>query len=67
VYCSAAENYHQNTESSYDALILKAEGENFDYKNTEVYLRLISICQYIASLTDGNALEKFKKIKGLGL
>jgi len=67
VYCSATENYHQGTEISYDKLILKAEGESFDYKNEDLYLRLISICQYIASLTDGNALEKFKKMKGLGI
>jgi len=67
VYCKATENYHQGTQSSYDKLILKAEGQNFDYQNSELYSRLISICQYIASLTDGNALEKFKKIKGLGI
>ncbi len=67
VYCQASENYHTNTQSFYDKLILKAEGENFDYKNPDTYSRLISICQYIASLTDGNALENFKKIKGLGI
>lgn len=66
-YCKASENYHTNSQSFYDKLILKAEGENFDFKNPDTYTRLISICQYIASLTDGNALEKFKKIKGLGI
>ncbi len=66
-YCHATENYNKGQETSYDNLILKAEGENFDYKNKDLYLRLISICQYVASLTDGNALQKFKKIKGLGV
>jgi len=66
-YCKATENYVENEQTSYDELILKAEGENFDYKNKDLYLRLISICQYVASLTDGNALQKFKKIKGIGI
>ena len=66
-YCTAAENYANNCNTSYDDLILNVEGQNFDYKNENLYIRLISICQYVASLTDGNALEKFKKIKGLGI
>lgn len=66
-YCNAAENYINNQTTSYDKLILKVEGHQFDFKNEDLYERLISICQYVASLTDGNALEKFKKIKGLGL
>ena len=66
-YCQATQNYIAENQTSYDELILKAEGENFDYKNKDLYLRLISICQYVASLTDGNALQKFKKIKGLGI
>jgi len=44
---------------------LKAEGNHFDYKNEDLYSRLISISNYVASLTDGNALLKFQKIKGL--
>ncbi len=66
-YNVATQNYHQSAQTSYDKLILRAEGEHFDYKNTDLYSRLINICQYVASLTDGNALEKFKKIKGLGI
>jgi len=64
-YCSATNNYNQNTASNYDKLILKAEGVNFDYKNEDLYARLISISNYVASLTDGNALLKFQKIRGL--
>jgi len=29
-----------------------------------LYLRVLSICGYVASLTDGYALELFKKLKG---
>ncbi len=66
-YCNAVSNYHDNTLSNYDNLILKAEGENFDYKNQDVYLRNLSVCKYAASLTDGNAVTKFQKIKGFGI
>ena len=66
-YCTATNNYHNQSETAYDKLILKAEGEHFDYKNKDLYCRLISISQYVASLTDGNALQKFNKVKGFGL
>ncbi|MBW1296168.1 deoxyguanosinetriphosphate triphosphohydrolase [Aquimarina litoralis] len=64
-YCTATTNYNNQEASNYDKLILKAEGNNFDYTNDDVYTRLISISNYVASLTDGNALLKFQKIRGL--
>ncbi len=66
-YCIATDNYSANNASNYDELILKAEGGNFDYANEDLYTRLIGICKYVASLTDGNALLKFQKIRGLQL
>ena len=66
-YCTAVANYHADTLTNYDQLILNAEGRNFDYKNSSVYLRNLEICNYVASLTDGNALLKFQKIKGASL
>ncbi|KZS39441.1 dGTPase [Aquimarina aggregata] len=66
-YCVATDNFNQNKSSNYDKLILRAEGQNFDYKNENLYSRLISISNYVASLTDGNALLKFQKIRGLQL
>jgi len=64
-YCTATDNFNKERASNYDKLILKAEGSNFDHKNDDLYTRLISISNYVASLTDGNALLKFQKIKGL--
>ncbi|WP_299223195.1 deoxyguanosinetriphosphate triphosphohydrolase [uncultured Aquimarina sp.] len=64
-YCTATDNFNNERASNYDKLILKAEGNNFDHKNDNLYTRLISISNYVASLTDGNALLKFQKIKGL--
>ncbi|WP_062054730.1 dGTP triphosphohydrolase [Aquimarina longa] len=66
-YCVAADNFNQDQSSNYDKLILRAEGANFDYKNEDLYTRLIGISNYIASLTDGNALLKFQKIRGFGI
>ncbi len=64
-YCTATNHFINQQASNYDKLILKAEGSNFDYKSDDLYTRLISISNYVASLTDGNALLKFQKIKGL--
>jgi len=64
-YCTATDNFNNDIASNYDQLILKAEGTNFDYRKEDIYTRLISISNYVASLTDGNALLKFQKIKGL--
>ncbi len=66
-YCVATDNYNQDKSSNYDKLILRAEGSNFDYKNDDLYTRLLSISNFVASLTDGNALLKFQKIRGLQL
>lgn len=63
-YCKATENFGKGTCTNYDKLILKAEEGCFDYISEDLYTRLISICKYVASLTDGNALLKFQKIKG---
>ncbi len=64
-YCVATDNFNQDKSSNYDKLILRAEGNNFDYTHEDLYTRLISISKYVASLTDGNALLKFQKIRGL--
>jgi len=64
-YCQAAENFNNGEASNYNQLILSAEDSNFDYKNEDLYSRLMSISNYVSSLTDGNALLKFQKIKGL--
>ena len=66
-FCVATDHYNHGADSNYDKLILRAEGANFDYKNEDLYTRLISISNYVASLTDGNALLKFQKIRGLQL
>ncbi|RZS98998.1 deoxyguanosinetriphosphate triphosphohydrolase [Aquimarina brevivitae] len=63
-FVSATENFHHHS-TNYDKLILRSEKDAFDYQNVDVYTRLISICKYVASLTDGNALLKYQKIRGL--
>ncbi len=66
-YCTATDNFNEGKSSNYDKLILRAEGIHFDYQNEDLYSRLISISNFVASLTDGNALLKFQKIRGLQL
>ena len=66
-YYTAAEHYQSDTESMYDKLLLRAEGKHFMYKTGDAYQRILSICSYVASLTDSQALQKFRKIKGLDI
>ncbi len=66
-YCTAVNNFHRDSLTAFDQLILRNEAGKFDYQNEDLYLRLIGICQYVASLTDGNALQKYREIKGMAL
>ena len=66
-FCTATEHYHEDNLTNYDQLILKSDGAYFDFKNEDLYVRLLQICSYVASLTDGNALLKFQKIRGMAI
>ncbi len=54
---------NQNT-SNFDELILKALAHTHDYKSMSLYQRLMLACSHVASMTDGNALQQFKKMSG---
>ncbi len=66
-YCGAMDRLVNDQAATYDQLLLRAVGNNFDYKHPDLYTRLIGVSNYVASLTDGNALRTFQKIRGLEL
>ncbi|MFZ0489215.1 MAG: dGTPase, partial [Salegentibacter sp.] len=55
--------------SNYNRLVLKSVPELQHLQNEEagVYQKLLQICSYTASLTDGFTVASFKKYKGLSL
>lgn len=63
VFTSAAYNYQNGNESNYDRLILNNFLNEFDFEQLSTYQMLLEICSHVASLTDGNALQVFKKLE----
>jgi dGTPase len=63
VFLTAINNKYENTLTNYDKLILFLLPESLKEPNPNQYLRILSICGYVASLTDGFALQLYKKIK----
>jgi len=62
-YCSAFENKMQGKAINYDHLLIRHIGmSKQEHQNTYDYL--MSICNYISKLTDGKALQLFKKMNG---
>lgn len=62
-FSTAMENFNNGRERSYDLLLLRAM--DFDMnRNRDTYGYLLEVCSYISQLTDGNALQIFKKIRG---
>lgn len=64
-YTLAVNNNFEGKASSYDGLILKTLPEKIDIENESLYHRLLSICHYVASLSDSNAISTFKTLKGI--
>ena len=62
VFLAASNNKHNECLSNYDKLILHLLPENLKEPNKSQYLRVLNICNYVASLTDGFALQLFEKL-----
>ncbi|WP_456423289.1 deoxyguanosinetriphosphate triphosphohydrolase [Lutibacter sp.] len=64
VFIEATNNDHKGSLTNYDKLILSLLPENVQKPKETQYLRLLSMCGYVASLTDGFALQLYKKLTG---
>ena len=64
-FIKAANNNFYNKASTYDKLILKTLPKNINIDSPSLYNRLLSICHFVASLSDSNAILTFKKLKGI--
>ena len=63
VFLTASENSYKGCLTNYDKLILYLLPEGIRESKTTQYNRILIICGYVASLTDGYALQLYKKLK----
>jgi len=60
-------NCYNNTASNYDYLIVKAIPKTIDVLQPSLYKRLLSVCYYISLLSDSQAINQYKNIKGFSI
>ena len=65
VYTNAVNNNYNGTPSNYDRLILNRLPKTMKVDQDSLYLRLLSVCNYVSLLSDSNAILNYKKIKGI--
>ena len=65
VFISAVNNSYNGSASSYDQLILEVLPEKYQALSDELYQRILSVCNFIASMSDGAAILLHKKINGV--
>jgi len=61
-FCTAYNNKFEGTEGNYDKLILKLLPEKFVTEKMDLYDRLLHICHFVSTLTDGKALLLYNTI-----
>lgn len=64
VFITAVDNQYHDKPSSYDKLIVKSLPGNVMIDSDSLYERLLSVCNYVASLSDSSAVLTYKKLKG---
>ncbi|MBT6169747.1 MAG: dNTP triphosphohydrolase [Flavobacteriaceae bacterium] len=62
VFVKAAVNNQQNKTTAFDELALACIPKSYIHKEGDLYTQLLDISCFIASLTDGKALEWYKKM-----
>ncbi len=67
VFTEAFYNQHKGELSSYNQLILKALPKIVHHNQSSLYESLLSICNYVAKLSDSNAMLTYKKLNGNSL
>ena len=61
-FCTAYNNKFEGNEGNYDKLILKLLPEKFVTEKMSLYDRLLHICHFVSTLTDGNAVLLYNTI-----
>ncbi len=64
-FCTAYNNKSEGKESNYDKLVLKMLPERFVTNKMNLYDRLLHVCHFVSTLTDGKALLLYNTITGV--
>ncbi len=65
VYITAVNNKTIGKQTNYDKLVLKTLPADTSFFSEDLYIRLLSVSSYVASLTDSNALLRYRKLMGM--
>lgn len=63
-FCTAYNNKYEGVASNYDNLVLKLMPEKFITDKMSLYDRLLHICHFVSTLTDGKAVLLYNTITG---
>lgn len=64
---TAVNNYDGSKQTAYDDLILKILPKTIDFSDQSIYIRLLNVSHFVASLSDSNAILLYKKIVGIDI
>lgn len=64
VFLTALNHKFEGILNNYDKLVLNLLPESLQTPKNSLYLRTLTTCGYVASLTDGFALQLYQKLKG---
>ncbi|WP_340201373.1 deoxyguanosinetriphosphate triphosphohydrolase [Ascidiimonas sp. W6] len=62
VFCNAAIHTQQGIADNYDKLVMSLVPSKYQHKGNSVYLTILQICCFVASLTDGKVTRLYKKM-----
>ena len=65
VFIIAINNSYDGKATNYDTLLLNLLPEKFQNVHDSLYVRILSVCSFIASMSDGAAILLHKKIRGI--
>jgi dGTPase len=65
VFVTATNHKFENSLTNYDTLIISLLPESLQIPKETLYLRILTMCRFVASLTDGFALQLYQKLNGL--
>ena len=67
VFINAVNNSHDGAASNYDTLVMNLLPKKYQNLDNNLYQRILSVCNFIAGMSDGAAILLHKKINGIAL